>query len=153
MKILLAIDGSPCSDAAVATLIAQYPPAATEVVVLHAVESLRLMPVSYGYGVGPSFGEDYTGIAKQWRREGEELAARTAQRLQAAGFRTTAQVAEDDARQFILEYAKKWQPDLILVGSHGKRGLDRFLLGSVSEAIARHAPCSVEIVRAPALAA
>jgi nucleotide-binding universal stress UspA family protein len=92
-------------------------------------------------------------IAIQWRCDGEELASRTAKRLQAAGFKIGTQVEEGDARQLILEWAKKWQPDLILLGSHGKRGLDRFLLGSVSEAVARHAPCSVEIVRASDLAA
>jgi len=48
----------------------------------------------------------------------------------------------------IIDDAKKWGADLIVVGSHGRTGLDRFLLGSVSEAVARHAACSVEIVRA-----
>ncbi|MGZ4896245.1 MAG: universal stress protein [Candidatus Angelobacter sp.] len=46
-----------------------------------------------------------------------------------------------------MEYADEWRPDLIMVGSHGRRGLDRFLLGSVSDAVARHAHCSVWIVR------
>lgn len=44
-------------------------------------------------------------------------------------------------------HLRTWNADLIMLGSHGKRGLDRFLLGSVSEAVSRHAPCSVEIVR------
>ena len=43
--------------------------------------------------------------------------------------------------------AKKWGADLIVLGSHGYRGLQRFLLGSVSHAVVAHAPCSVEIVR------
>lgn len=153
MKILLAIDGSPCSEVAVETLLAQYKPADTEVLILHAVETQKLMPIPYSYGAGPMFVQDYTAIAKQWRCEGEELASGTAKRLQAAGFKTSTQVEEGDARHLILDWAKKWHPDLILLGSHGRRGLDRFLLGSVSEAVARHAPCSVEIVRAPALAA
>ena len=42
-----------------------------------------------------------------------------------------------------------WRAHLIVVGSHGRRGLTRFLLGSVSQAVALHAPCSVEIVRTP----
>jgi|SRR5579859_846412 len=153
MRVLLAIDGSQCSDAAVETLIRQYKPSDTEVLVLHAVESLGLIPISYPYGAGPVFVQDYTAIAQQWRRDGEELVSRTASRLQAAGFKTSTQVEESDARKLILDCAKKWQPDLILLGSHGKRGLDRFLLGSVSEAVARHAGCSVEIVRAAASAA
>lgn len=156
MKILLAIDGSKCSEAAIEALIGQYKPAGTEVLVLHAVESLKLIPASapYSFGAGPMFvPEDYVEIARQWRREGEELASRTAQRLLSAGFKIGTQVVEGDARETILDWTKKWRPDLILLGSHGRRGLDRFLLGSVSEAVARHAPCSVEIVRAPASAA
>jgi len=48
----------------------------------------------------------------------------------------------------IVEQAKKWGSDLIVLGSHGWRGVDRVLMGSVSEYVAIHAPCSVEIIRA-----
>jgi nucleotide-binding universal stress UspA family protein len=50
-------------------------------------------------------------------------------------------------KELILEEAHKWGADLIVVGSHGRRGVNRFLLGSVSEAVASHARCSVEIAR------
>jgi nucleotide-binding universal stress UspA family protein len=53
-------------------------------------------------------------------------------------------------KEVILDEAEKWDADLIVVGSHGYRGWQRFLLGSVSQAIASHAPCSVQIVRLPA---
>lgn len=49
----------------------------------------------------------------------------------------------------IIETAKKWGADLVALGSHGYRGFKRFLLGSVSQAVASHAPCSVEVVRKP----
>jgi nucleotide-binding universal stress UspA family protein len=52
-----------------------------------------------------------------------------------------------DPRSCILDVAKEWGADLIVLGSHGRRGLDRFLLGSVSETVAVHAPCSVRVVR------
>ena len=48
----------------------------------------------------------------------------------------------------IVEEAERWGADLILVGSHGYGSVKRFMLGSVSQAVATHAPCSVEIVRA-----
>jgi nucleotide-binding universal stress UspA family protein len=152
MKVLLAIDGSNCSKAAVEALISQYRPKETDVMVLNVVESVRLMPVSYGFGVGAVFAEDYTGIATDWLMEGEKLASDVAQGLRSAGFKTCTRVEEGDATERILDCAQKWRPDLILLGSHGWRGLDRLLLGSVSEAIARQASCSVEIVRPKAAA-
>jgi nucleotide-binding universal stress UspA family protein len=153
MKILLAIDGSKFSELATEALIRQYKPQDNEVRVLHAVESSKLMPIPYCYGAGPMFVQDFTAIVQRWRAEGESLVNRTAGRLQSAGFKTTTQVEEGDARDLIVECGRKWRPDVIVLGSHGKRGLDRLLLGSVSEAVARHAPCSVEIVRATAAAA
>jgi nucleotide-binding universal stress UspA family protein len=47
----------------------------------------------------------------------------------------------------IIDHAAEWHADLIVAGSHGWEGLNRFLLGSVSESVVRHAPCSVEVVR------
>jgi nucleotide-binding universal stress UspA family protein len=50
-------------------------------------------------------------------------------------------------KNVIIEEADKWGADLIVVGSHGHRGIERFLLGSVSEGVALHAHCSVEVIR------
>jgi len=65
-------------------------------------------------------------------------------RLPASG---TVAVSFDIPKQLILKEAKEWGAKLIVVGSHGVRGLTRLLLGSVSETIAAHAPCSVEVIR------
>jgi nucleotide-binding universal stress UspA family protein len=46
----------------------------------------------------------------------------------------------------IVKEAKEWPADLIVIGSHGRRGIQRFLLGSVAEAVVRHAPCPVLVV-------
>lgn len=67
--------------------------------------------------------------------------------LAEAGFKVSTSVATGDAKAVILDEATQWRADLIVVGSHGRTRLERFLLGSVSEAIARHTSCSVEIVR------
>jgi|SRR5579864_305674 len=150
MKILLAIDGSNCSNAAVEALVTQYKPQDTEVLVVNVVESEKLMPVTYGFGTGPVFAESYMAIVQQWRTEGEKLVGDVANRLQSVGFKASTSVEEGDARERILDSSEKWRPNVIVVGSHGRRGIDRLLLGSVSEAIARHASCSVEIVRAKA---
>jgi nucleotide-binding universal stress UspA family protein len=65
------------------------------------------------------------------------------------GVSVTSKVAEGHPADTILDEAERWQADLIVVGSHGFGPVKRRLLGSVSQAVALHAPCSVEIVRCP----
>lgn len=63
-----------------------------------------------------------------------------------------AEVLLGEPRQALVELAKSWPADLIVMGSHGRRGFEKSILGSVSEAVAMHAPCSVEIIRVKSLA-
>lgn len=64
--------------------------------------------------------------------------------LQASG---TVSVLLASPKEIIPDEASRWGADLIVVGSHGRRGINRFLLGSISEAVAIHADCSVEVIR------
>jgi nucleotide-binding universal stress UspA family protein len=75
------------------------------------------------------------------------LVERTANELRKAGFKADTAVEIGDARVVIVDAAAKWGADLIVVGSHGLRGILSLMLGSVAESVARHARCSVEIVR------
>jgi nucleotide-binding universal stress UspA family protein len=59
----------------------------------------------------------------------------------------SSKVINESPKQGILNEAERFDADLIVVGSHGQSALSRFLLGSVSHAVALHAHCSVEIVR------
>jgi nucleotide-binding universal stress UspA family protein len=142
MKVLLAIDDSKFSEAATQALIAQTKPSETEVRVLHVIESFLFL-YEGGYVV------DWKPAIDELRKEGEALLAQTAQALRNAGFQVTTAIEEGHPKSVIVDFAAKWPADLIVVGSHGRKGLDRFLLGSVSEAVVRHAPCSVQIVRIP----
>jgi nucleotide-binding universal stress UspA family protein len=143
MKILLAIDDSPFTEASVKTLIAQFDPAKTEVRVIHVVEPISVSAV-------PQMDPQYYPELREQVKEAQAMVDRVAKKLQGAGFRLTTAVETGDPRSMIVDAAAAWKPDLIMLGSHGRKGLSRFLLGSVSEAVARHAPCSVEIVRIPA---
>jgi nucleotide-binding universal stress UspA family protein len=147
-KILLAVDDSEFSKAATAAVIREFRPPDSEVHVLHVVEPLRLAPPTTGLGVGPSVPGDFIGTIEEWLDRAEVLVSETAKTLESAGFRVNTTIAEGDAKSQILETAAAWRPDVIVVGSHGRKGAQRFLLGSVSEAVVRHAPCSVQIVRA-----
>jgi nucleotide-binding universal stress UspA family protein len=69
--------------------------------------------------------------------------------LAKAGLSVKSEVMEpeDTPAHSILSAAAEWKPDLIVMGSHGRRGFDRLVLGSVSETVALHATCSVQVVR------
>jgi nucleotide-binding universal stress UspA family protein len=148
MRILLATDGSSCSDAALETLIKQLRPEGAEVHVLEAVDTVKLGPAAMS-GRGSEFADTMMALLAKSRDEATDSTQRSAERLRRAGYRTRSTVREGDPKSVILEYATEWHPDLIFVGSHNRKGLDRFFLGSVSEAVARRAPCSVQIVRVP----
>ena len=149
MKILLAIDDSRFSEAATQMVAGQFWPDGADVCVFHAVDAIGDLPMSFCFGEGPTYEKDIDAWRDKRLRAGEQLAARAAEQIRAAGFTVSTKVADGDPRHAILDCAREWQPDLIVMGSHGKGNLDRFLLGSVSDAIAHHAACSVEIVRVP----
>ena len=142
MKILLAVDESKFSDAALQVVIAQIPPQGAEVLVLHVVEPITLSPPA-------QMSAGYAPELESRVKDGRELVEREAQRLRAAGFKADGAVENGDIREKIIDAAAEWRADLIVMGSHGRRGVQRFLLGSVAEHVARHAQCSVEIVRIP----
>lgn len=77
------------------------------------------------------------------------LAAKAAELRTESGLEVQVEVLDGDARHSILQVTEKWPAHLVLVGSHGRTGLNRLLLGSVSQAVSLHAPCSVEVVKLP----
>ena len=146
MKILLAIDGSKFSDAALEFVLSQNRPGETQVRVLHVVEPIALtMPLAMAGGYVPELDK----LQHEQVRQAGELVNRAADKLRAAGFQVDTVVHQNNARISIIDLASDWPADLIVLGSHGRKGMDRFFLGSVSEFVARHASCSVEIVRIP----
>lgn len=146
MKILLAIDGSKFSEDASRTVASQLPAENSEVVVLQVVEPLVFSnPPQMARGYAP----EMAARLQEQIKQAKDSTARAAEVLRAAGFKADARVVENEIRTGILDVAAEWHADLIVMGSHGKKGLRKFLLGSVAEFVARHAPCSVLIVRTP----
>jgi nucleotide-binding universal stress UspA family protein len=143
MRILLAVDDSAFSQAATKAVVDQAKPGDLEVRVLHTFQPMVFLPGSFAESVANSL----KAAEERRRADAKELLARTAQILEKAGVKVTTSLVEADPRHAILDQAEKWKADLIVVGSHGREGLDRLLIGSVAEHVARHASCSVEIVR------
>jgi nucleotide-binding universal stress UspA family protein len=147
MKILLPVDECVCSQTATQSLLRQMRPLGVEVHVFHAIEWPKLFPESFAFGEGPEFAAEFKQFLDTQRQRARALSDRTVLLLRDAGFQATGIVREAEPKSAILEYADEWQPDLIVMGSHGRKGIDRIVLGSVSEAVARHANCSVQIMR------
>jgi nucleotide-binding universal stress UspA family protein len=145
MKILLAIDGSPHSNEAVLEVAKRPWPLGSTIKIVCAVES--------GSGVGPwLMSKDSAQELDRAKSEKANTVLDQAADLLRKGCydkRIITQIIEGSPSQAILDEAKSWEADLIVVGSHCYSALDRFLLGSVSSALASQASCSVEIVRRP----
>ena len=148
MKILLAVDASEFSEAAIQAVLAQFSPKAAEVQVFHAVDWEEHLPPPYLFAQSREAARDALALRERMVREADEYVKRIAKRLQSAGFAAGSETSsEGDPGSAILDAAKAFRADLIVVGSHGRSGLGRFLLGSVSDRVVRHAPCSVQVVR------
>ncbi len=137
MKILIGIDDSEFSQAA-AEAVARRPWAqGTQVKLVSAIEQ----PANYPVDARDPNPYELARLALD-----RAVAALRASDNQ---FEVSTDIIEGSPKHVLLDEAEAWGADLIVVGSHGRRGLERFLLGSVSQAVALHAKCSVEIVRAP----
>lgn len=144
MKVLLAVDDSKFSEAAIRMLVAQNRPGKATVRVLHVVEPIE---APYYPDLAPPYPASLGALQKSRLKAGRGLAARVAEKLRAAGFQAASVVRQGHIRTTVVDVAAQWRADLIVVGSHGRKGVKRILLGSVSDYVARHASCSVQIVR------
>ena len=141
MKILMGIDDSKFSGEVLKAIVTQFLTQNTEVRVLHVLQPIAPAPPQMASGYAPELDDQ--------KKPAHELVERIAAELRRAGFKADTAVEVGDIRETIIDSAADWGADLIVVGSHGQRGIERFLLGSVAEFVARHARCSVEIVRTP----
>ena len=142
MKILMGIDDSKFSGDVLQAVIAQFRPEHIEVRVLHVLQPSAPAPPQMAPGYAPELDDQ--------KKPAHELVERIASEMRCVGFKAETAVEVGDIREKIIDAAEEWGADLIVVGSHGRSGIPRFLLGSVAEFVARHAKCSVEIVRASA---
>jgi nucleotide-binding universal stress UspA family protein len=149
MKVLLAVDGSEHSMQTLNMVRSTAWPPGTTVRVVSAVT----------YSPPPSAAPTWSGVSigveeyeASLRSSAERVAARAAEMLDHEGLTVETVVRNGDLRRVILDEAKQWSADLIVLGSPGVSGLRRWLHASVEQYVVARAPCSVEVVRTKAAA-
>ena len=146
MRILLATDGSACSQVAVEEIARRPWPEESEVRIVAVVEPFVAVPAE-PWILPAGYSDEIDRAAREGARAAIDDATARLRARHGDTLRVTSDILVGSPKQAILEDAEAWGADLIVLGSHGYRGLERFLLGSVSQAVATHAKCSVEIVR------
>jgi len=152
LKILLAIDGSLFSDAAVGDVAAKPWPPGSEVRIISVVEP-PLLPTVETWVPPDDYIESLERAGEDQANSVIKTAVDRIDKTQGDRLRVSTEIVRGHPKHAIIDAAEAWDADLIVVGSHGYRGLTKLWLGSVSQAVASHAKCSVEIVRSRDLAA
>jgi nucleotide-binding universal stress UspA family protein len=142
VKVLLAIDEDPCSEEAVSEVGGRQWGEGMTVRVLHAVGKFVPPAQELWYDAGG----DPERAKREIKDRSLELAERAAVWLRGQGLNAEAAVRDGEPGRAVVEEAKEWGADLIVVGSRGHTGLQRLLEGSVSRYVIDHAPCPVEVV-------
>jgi nucleotide-binding universal stress UspA family protein len=142
LRMIVGVDGTPDSRAAVEHVASRnWPAASSEEDV--AAYGMADVPIPFGF---PMIGTVQEGMSMQWDAL-EKATGDAVTLLQASGLAARATVKDGAPIPILLESAREWGADCIFLGARGHRFLERFLLGSVSAAVAARAECSVEVVR------
>lgn len=139
LKILVATDGSSYAEAAIDYAANWIWPTNSELRVITVIEPLSTL--------GPH--TTHYQLASELLTASQKLVISAAEKLRKTKLTVSYHVRGGFAADEIITEAKEWEADVIIVGTHGRRGISRFLLGSVAENVAAHAPCSVTIVKHP----
>lgn len=146
MRVLLAIDGSPFSEAAIAEVAERHWPPGT------VVEVLTVLHVSTPMALDPAFviAAIHVDQLEEQRNLSSVLVTAAAERIERGTPEVTVvtKVLEGAPKDVIVEEANEWDANLIVLGSHGYGPFRRMILGSVAGAVVANASCSVQVVRA-----
>ena len=139
-RLLVPIDGSDPADAALEFALEEYPDA--DITLLSVID-----PTDVGYGsieAAPSTFEHLQETAEERTEQVLESAKSAAEE---AGVDVTTETVIGMPSRAIVEWAENNDMDGIVIGSHGRQGVTRVLLGSVAESVVRRSPVPVTVVR------
>ncbi len=143
MKLLVAVDTSEHSKAAVTEVARLSWPEGTAITLLSVVRSDVFVYADFYVPAMTAI----EGLSAEDKRRAEAYLAEQAGAL--APQKVVTRVESGDARTVICDVAKEIGADWVVVGSHGRRGFEKLVLGSVASHVVTHAPCSVLVVKTP----
>jgi nucleotide-binding universal stress UspA family protein len=143
MKILIAVDESPHSARAVRFVTRMRWPAGSRAIVANVLVPALTPPVAGVESGVPLLIE----ISEPQRQQARELVARAEAELREAGIATENRIPTGDPREALIRLVTDERVDLVVMGSHGRTGFSKLLLGSVSSHVVTHAHCSVLVVK------
>lgn len=138
-EILVPTDGSPASDAAIEHAIDIADRYDARVHALYVVDGAAYSTLEAGADV----------VVEALESEGDEATRRVSTAAETAGVDCTTSVVTGTAYRSIRDYVDEHEVDMIVMGTHGRKGLDRYLLGSVTERVVRTSDVPVLTVRQP----
>lgn len=142
-KILVPVDGSPTSECGLREALKLAAGSQTSLLLLYVVDQY---PMLVDFAAAASYQE----VQDDLRKYGQEVLAKAVEDAKAAGVVADSlerEVVGGQVADVIVEEATKARCDLIVMGTHGRRGLSRLTLGSDAELVVRHAPVPVLLVR------
>lgn len=145
-RILVGVDGSAASQRGLEEAVRLAYEGRAKLRIVHVLGELALMA-----GVPEAAYLD--AVLAEARRRGEQVVASAKSVAEAAGIAAEADLVETVGRpigEVLADEVVRWRADLVVLGTHGRRGLRRMVLGSDAESVVRTAPVPVLLVRAPA---
>jgi nucleotide-binding universal stress UspA family protein len=144
LRLVIGVDNSSYSNAAVDAVYRREWPKGTEVRLLAVVDTAMAITPDPSRPSVSKWIE--VGDEDNWDQV-RQIFELSAEKLRSAGLDAAVMIRRGDPKDEIIEEAEGWGADNIFVGAKGMRGIDRLLLGSVSSAVSSRAHCSVEIIR------
>lgn len=149
-RILVPLDGSPTSNRGLDEAIELAGDQKARIALLHVVDELIVPtgPDGMMY-ISPGYIDEYI---QALRKRGQRLLARAESKVRKRGVAVEAMLVETvghPVADLIVKQAKKWRADIIVLGTHGRRGLSRVLMGSDAELVLRETTLPVLLVRSP----
>jgi nucleotide-binding universal stress UspA family protein len=137
-KVLIAIDSEPVAVRAAETGVELAQSLGAVVAFIHVVDA----SLAYPSDTGPSPSELIAAAKLDAKRMVTAIRQRLSPQSSVLEFIQVGRPSEE-----IVKAAREWSADLLVIGSHGRGGMQRALLGSVAETVMRHAPCPLVVVR------